>query len=90
MELHPLEELFRGSRKTLRILRVLFTAQTPLTKYSIESQAALYNAGAVLKRLERIGVVKALGERPKRYVLNRSNQLVSAIEKMMREVNYIP
>lgn len=90
MEPHPLEELFRGSRKTLRVLRVLLTSQVPLTKYAIESQAALYNAGAVLRRLERIGIVKVVGERPKRYVLNRDNLLVSAVEKMMREVNYLP
>lgn len=90
MEQHPLEELLRGSRKTLRVLRVLATAQAPLTKYAIESRAALYNAGAVLKRLERMGVVKALGERPKRYVLNRDNSLVLALERMMKEINYLP
>lgn len=90
MEPHPLEELFRGSRKTLRVLKVLINAKAPLTKYAIEAQAALYDVETVLRRLERIGVVRALGERPRRYIINRESPLVQALEKMMKEVDYLP
>jgi len=86
---HPIEEVFRGARKTLRILRVLILAGAPVTKYAIESQAAVYNAGTVLRRLEGLGVVKVLDGRPRRYLINRENPLVVAIEKFMKEVGYI-
>ena len=90
MNQHIIEELFRGSRKTLRVLRVLMQAEAPLTKYAIESRAAVYDASAVLANLERINVVKSTEGRPKRYVLNRENPIVVAAEKFMKEIGYIP
>jgi|YelNatPaOPRAMG01_1025707.scaffolds.fasta_scaffold26229_4 hypothetical protein len=89
MNRHPLEELFRGSRKTLRVLRVLLTAREPLTKYAIENRAAVYDAGPLLDRLARIGVVKVVEGRPRRYSLDPSSPLVGAVEKLMRETGYL-
>ncbi len=86
---HPLEELFRGSRKTLRILRALALAEAPLTKYGIESRAAVYDAGSALKRLERLGIVRSLDGKPKRYVLNRSNPLARALLDFLQEAGYL-
>jgi hypothetical protein len=89
MNRHPLEELFRGSRKTLRVLRVLLTAREPLTKYAIENRAAVYDAGPLLDRLARIGVVKVVEGRPRRYSLDPNSPLVEAVEKLMRETGYL-
>lgn len=90
MDEHLVEELFRGSRKTLRVLRVLMQAEAPLTKYAIEMRAAVYDASAVLAHLERINVVKSLEGKPKRYSLNRGNPLVVAVERFMKEIGYVP
>ena len=89
MERHPLEELFRGSRKTLRVLRTLLAAGGPLTKYAVENEAAVYDAGPLLDRLARIGVVKVIDGKPRRYTVNLDNPLVRAVEKLMRETGYL-
>jgi hypothetical protein len=89
MDRHPLEELFRGSRKTLRVLCVLLTAQEPLTKYAIENRAAVYDAGPLLDRLARIGVIKVVEGRPRRYAVDPGNPLTRAVEKLMRETGYM-
>ncbi len=89
MDRHPLEELFRGSRKTLRVLRALLTAREPLTKYALENQAAVYDVGPLLDRLAKIGVVKVIDGKPRRYAVDPSNPLVKAVEKLMRETGYV-
>jgi len=89
MDRHPLEELFRGSRKTLRVLRALLTAREPLTKYALENQAAVYEVGPLLDRLAKIGVVKVIDGKPRRYAVDPSNPLVKAVEKLMRETGYV-
>ncbi|MCD6357444.1 MAG: hypothetical protein J7L75_02575 [Thermoproteales archaeon] len=86
---HPLEELFRGSRKVLRILRLMLSdPSTPYTRYAIESHALVYDAGPVLERLVKLGVVRVVDEEPRRYLINLENPLVRAVERMMREVGY--
>lgn len=87
---HPLEELFRGSRKVLRVLRLMLSnPSAPYTRYAIEYNALVYDAGPVLERLERLGVVRVVDEEPRRYVVNVENPLVRAVERMMREVGYL-
>jgi len=89
MDRHPLEELFKGSRKTLRVLRALLVAREPLTKYALENRAAVYDAGPLLDRLAKIGVVKVIDGKPRRYTVDPSNPLVKAVEKLMRETGYM-
>lgn len=89
MDRHPLEELFKGSRKTLRVLRVLLTAREPLTKYAVEARAAVYDAGPLLDRLARIGIVKVVESKPRRYAVDSNNPLVKALENLMRETGYM-
>ncbi|RLF04076.1 MAG: hypothetical protein DRK00_07505 [Thermoprotei archaeon] len=87
---HPLEELFRGSRKVLRVLRLfLLDPETPHTKYAVENRALVYDVEPVLKRLVALGVLRVVDEKPRRYVLNTGNPLVRAVERMMRDVGYI-
>lgn len=89
MENHPLEELFRGSRKVLRVLRVLLSEHVPLTKYAIEARAAVYDAGPLLNRLARIGVVKVVEGRPRRYLADKDNPLTRAVERLLRDTGYM-
>lgn len=84
-----LEELFKGCRKVLRVIRVLLQNKTPMTRYAIEVQAMVYDTKSLLERLEEIGVVRAVGGRPRRYVINSEHILVKALEKMMLEVGYL-
>ncbi|MCS7104597.1 MAG: hypothetical protein NZ954_03425 [Thermofilaceae archaeon] len=90
MELdHPLEKLFRGSRKTLRVLRVLALAHKPMSKYSIEAQAAVYDTEKLLAHLVDIGVVKVIDGHIKRYTLNQENSVVNAVLRLMKDVGYL-
>lgn len=86
---HPLEKLFKGSRKTLRVLRVLALAQKPMSRYSIEAQAAVYDTERLLAHLVDIGVVKVFGGRTKRYALNQENSFVNAVLRLMKDVGYL-
>ncbi|MEM2218475.1 MAG: hypothetical protein QXY49_00390 [Thermofilaceae archaeon] len=84
-----LEELFKGCRKALRVIRVLLQYKTPMTKYAIESQALVYDTRSLLKRLEEIGVIHIIDGRPRRYMINLEHPLVKSLEKMMLETGYL-
>lgn len=89
LSIHPLEELFKGSRKTLRVLRVLLLANAPLSKYAIEVRAAVYGSGPLLKRLVKLGVVRTLTGPVTRYTINYEHPLVKAVERLMKDARYL-
>ena len=90
MSASELEELLKGCRKVLRVLRVFMEHEgEPLTRYRIEKEAAVYYSPTVLERLLKLGIIRIVGEEPTLYELNSEHRLVKALRRLFEEVGYL-
>jgi len=85
-----LEELFKGCRKTMRVLRLFI--QNPYeayTKYRVEKEALVYDSEIILERLVKLGILKIVNKDPKLYKLVNDLSIVKALKAFFRETGYI-
>jgi len=84
------EELFKGCKKTLRILRLfIINPNKSFTKYKIEKEALVYDSEIILERLVKLGIVEILSDDPKLYRLKNEIPLVKALKTFLKEIGYL-
>ncbi len=86
---HKIEEIFYGCKKILRILKVFYEEEKPLTLYKIEKIGMIYDAERAIKRLLNAGIIIKIGENPNLYVLNKKNKFVRKLKIFLEEIDYI-
>ena len=83
------EEFFKGCGKTLRIMKVLYEAKEPLSKYVIERRAMTYNSRSLLERLVKLGILEVVDYGDKKYQVNMSNSFVVELRDFLVRVGYL-
>ena len=86
---HEIEGIFYGCKKILRILKVFYEEEEPLTLYKIEKIGMVYGAERAIKRLLDVGIIIKIGEDPNLYVLNEKNKIVRKLKTFLEEIGYI-
>lgn len=75
---------------TLRVIKALLRAEGPVTKYWIEKESGVYDAGPILKRLARQGIVRVIADyNPPRYEIDRNNAFVKELARFLARVGYL-
>ncbi len=83
------EEFFRGCVKTLKIMKVLFESDEPLSKYVIERRAMVYNSRNLLEKLVSIGVLKVVDYGVRKYYVNMDNNFVIELKYFLEKIGYL-
>lgn len=83
------EEFFRGCIKTLKVMKVLFESDEPLSKYVIERRAMIYNSRNLLEKLVNIGVLEAVDYGVRKYYVNRDNKFVVELKNFLEKIGYL-
>ncbi|MCD6562524.1 MAG: hypothetical protein J7K23_01255 [Thermoproteales archaeon] len=86
---HDIEKIFYNCKKILRILKVFFEENEPLTIYRIEKNGMIYDINRAINKLIEIGIVKKIDEEPNLYILNEENSLVPKIREFLKDIGYI-